>query len=1152
MTFPPKKPFDFYRLEDRVLLSGESIEVDAVDAGAEAAADAFEMQMADAALLPRAYANANVASDASQPHVDETADTTTESSDQVNVAAATWLDVDGQMLDATGPLELIFVDAGVEDAQQLIDDRRDASSSQWLVIEIAADEDGIERITQTLAELDGIDAVHLLSHGDGDGIQLGNTKLTAESAGGYAGDLASWADALDDDADLLIYGCDLASTDDGQDLLAMLAAVCDCDVAASDDLTGHADLGGDWLLEYTVGDVETDTAFGYATQASWYSTLDITSNLVGHYEFETSPGSYADSTGNQDATTNAGIDVNNAAVGDRSLFLALDPSGNAFIEVADNTAQDFGSGDFTVNFWYQYNGTAGTEMHLIGDHDGQVGSAGFRIYIDSSGDLRFQRDSGSNSATVGLGAAVMDGSWQMVTVMQDGSNVRYTTNAGNLSTLGSAALNVNTSNTLRIGASSSTTGDFDGNIDDVRLYTRSLSSSDIDELYALGALGQPDGYSFPGGGDNSVEWITNVTFDDINHSTGQETNAYGNYTAQSTDVAIGESNTLSVTIVDDDNNNVYAWVDWNQDGDFEDADETFVVATGVTTPGPHSVNIVTPGHALAGSTVMRIGMEWNATPTPDGSNYGEYEDYTVAVQAAGPDMNSGLVLHHSFDTDASDSTANNYDGTLAGGASINNATGTNQIGGGKVEFDGIDDAVDFSAHAADLDDLAEGTLAFWFYSDAWSGEETLFHAAGSGGEQSLFSIGGYGGDLFAYAYDSAGVEQFYADFDTNILAQTWTHVAFTMSTSGNRVYVNGVEQSGTYWSGSSSTDFFLADLQNTDSFSWGASSDGGSGFQYGLGGFMDDARIYDRALSATDIAELYTYRDAGSPAVQHSGRFLFTTNGDVTGAGTPGITDWENAEVLELTSPTFEPGGTGGSLASAIDFNTLVTDGDGDIQVNAMHIVSMDVTVGGTNLLRGDVVFSSAQDETISGINVQDEDVMVFRPTTVGDWSSGSFFLLADMSDIGQLSDTQALTIAEVDMTVGGTNVNAGDLVVAFDGEDLTHVVLTVAGTNTAGSTSLFLDGSDLDIEIDNRIVGAHLVSHAVDVGDSSLTVGQMLVTLTTGDGIDGLVAVDPQDVFILDVTATGSSTGGSATAWFDGSDLGMNFSDDDEEIHSV
>ena len=44
-------------------------------------------------------------------------------------------------------------------------------------------------------------------------------------------------------------------------------------MAASDDATGHADLGGDWEFEYLVGHVETDVVFSNHVQQSWHSTL---------------------------------------------------------------------------------------------------------------------------------------------------------------------------------------------------------------------------------------------------------------------------------------------------------------------------------------------------------------------------------------------------------------------------------------------------------------------------------------------------------------------------------------------------------------------------------------------------------------------------------------------------------------------------------------------------------------------------------------------------------------------------------------------------------------------------------------------------------------------------------------------------------------
>jgi hypothetical protein len=47
-----------------------------------------------------------------------------------------------------------------------------------------------------------------------------------------------------------IYGCNLAASEDGKALVDSLARLTGTDVAASDDLTGSLDKGGDWELEY--------------------------------------------------------------------------------------------------------------------------------------------------------------------------------------------------------------------------------------------------------------------------------------------------------------------------------------------------------------------------------------------------------------------------------------------------------------------------------------------------------------------------------------------------------------------------------------------------------------------------------------------------------------------------------------------------------------------------------------------------------------------------------------------------------------------------------------------------------------------------------------------------------------------------------------
>ncbi|MEM6473284.1 MAG: PQQ-dependent sugar dehydrogenase, partial [Planctomycetota bacterium] len=69
-----------------------------------------------------------------------------------------------------------------------------------------------------------------------------------------------WSDAFADRADLLIYGCELAATAEGESFLARLREMTNLDIAASTDFTGSmAKQAGEanWVLEYRNGDIES-------------------------------------------------------------------------------------------------------------------------------------------------------------------------------------------------------------------------------------------------------------------------------------------------------------------------------------------------------------------------------------------------------------------------------------------------------------------------------------------------------------------------------------------------------------------------------------------------------------------------------------------------------------------------------------------------------------------------------------------------------------------------------------------------------------------------------------------------------------------------------------------------------------------------------
>ncbi|MBX3680413.1 MAG: DUF4347 domain-containing protein, partial [Rhodocyclaceae bacterium] len=171
--------------------------------------------------------------------------------------------------------EVVFVDEGVGDADGLIASivGADDESVSREVIRIAGDEDGIAAITRALEGRSDVSAIHVLSHGSPGEVVLGSSVLSGDSLFARAGEVATWGDALTADGDLLFYGCDVASTADGRALVDNLAQLTGADVAASDDLTGAAALGGDWELEVATGTIVAPLGTTVYAPAQWQGVL---------------------------------------------------------------------------------------------------------------------------------------------------------------------------------------------------------------------------------------------------------------------------------------------------------------------------------------------------------------------------------------------------------------------------------------------------------------------------------------------------------------------------------------------------------------------------------------------------------------------------------------------------------------------------------------------------------------------------------------------------------------------------------------------------------------------------------------------------------------------------------------------------------------
>lgn len=196
---------------------------------------------------------------------------------------------------------LIFVDESVEDFQEFLDvENLAVDGEQVEFVVLRSDEDGIAQITDALEGRTDVSEIHVISHGSNGNVHLGNSVLNNASLPAYSGQIASWGNALTVDADILIYGCDVAATSDGELLIDSLAALTDADVAASDDTTGSEALNADWNFEFTVGAVDSTVAFESAFLANFGSTLATVTAFDDTYSLNEGDTLNADSVLNND------------------------------------------------------------------------------------------------------------------------------------------------------------------------------------------------------------------------------------------------------------------------------------------------------------------------------------------------------------------------------------------------------------------------------------------------------------------------------------------------------------------------------------------------------------------------------------------------------------------------------------------------------------------------------------------------------------------------------------------------------------------------------------------------------------------------------------------------------------------------------------
>ncbi|MBE9165913.1 DUF4347 domain-containing protein, partial [Tychonema sp. LEGE 06208] len=192
------------------------------------------------------------------------------------------------------PKAIAFIDTAVPNWKTLVDGVTPGTE----VILLDSNRNGVEQIAQKLRG-GNFSAVHVVSHGAVGSLQLGNTMLTLDTLSAstptniineenrgvvslspsrncdFVMWLKEWAKGLASNAEILLYGCNVAKGDLGAAFAQRLSQLTGANVAASTSLTGSAQKGGDWELGYATGAMEASLVFGPQVQDAYQGILAI-------------------------------------------------------------------------------------------------------------------------------------------------------------------------------------------------------------------------------------------------------------------------------------------------------------------------------------------------------------------------------------------------------------------------------------------------------------------------------------------------------------------------------------------------------------------------------------------------------------------------------------------------------------------------------------------------------------------------------------------------------------------------------------------------------------------------------------------------------------------------------------------------------------
>ncbi|UCC63532.1 MAG: putative Ig domain-containing protein, partial [Anaerolineae bacterium] len=698
--------------------------------------------------------------------------------------------------------------------------------------------------------------------------------------------------------------------------------------------------------------------------------------------------------------------------------------------VPGDNSFDWGVDDsFSIEFWMQTDGgstCAGNEV-VIGRADG----ARWWVGCETGGNALFYlRDEDQNVASV-AGTAVAGGAWHHVVAVQDAAAEAIRiyvdgTLRNSVSTYYTAGFGASTG--LNIGWFNSGSGyHFDGVVDELALYNRALSSSEVEQHYAEGLAGR---------------WLCQTgTYPPVIVSTPV------------TEAAVG----------------------WPYSYDVQAAGNPAPTYALTTSPDGMTID---PATGLI-SWTPTLGQEGSHPVEVEASNSqgSDSQPFTVVV-GEGTICPDDMLAYWKLDETSGPSYEDFYDahdGQCVAGACPSPTAG--YVNGGQ-EFNGSNDRVNVPADTVfDWGVFDSFSIAFWMQTDSGStcdGNEVVIGRA----DGARWWVGcATGGNAYFVLRDGNGNTASVAG--TAVTGGAWHHVVAVQDAAAEaiRIYVDGTLRN-------SVSTYYTAGFSASTGLNIGWYNSGGG---YHFDGVVDELALYNRALTATEIQQHYDNgRVGGAYCVNPAIAINKTANPPVAYVGdtviyTFSVTNPGDGPLL-VTTPSDDkcssvsPTGGDDDGDSRLDSSETWTY---QCSMDLMADTTNEATVLGSHFLGGTVsdTVSLFVDVISPAITLQKaanpEAVYAGEPVTytytVANPGNDPLWIGANVSDdkcspiefvSGNDNDNDTLDPGEVWTYICSTAVST----------DITNTA-TVTGTDSAGGTwsvtdSVFVDVRDSTLTI--------------------------------------------------------------------------------------